>query len=179
MALDPQDEERLKEVVIKFERIIEYKHGMFLNVARRTTAVVRFGMIMLLVVAASIALLLYSLTTQLTEMLSSMETMNQHFAVVENDMLQMQKAMHAMDVRVAYLPSIHGYFQNINRQMDAINRSMEVVDARLGKVTGHVDKMKTHVNYMSNNMATMDNAVNVMGVEMNQMSHPMRMVPAP
>jgi hypothetical protein len=174
MDIDPADQQRLEEIAVKFRQILDQRFEMQLRVARRTTAIIRIGMISLGVMAVSMLFLVLTLTYQMTPMIAAVQTMNAHFTNISNNMVTMRDAIQEMDGNVAHMPAMATEMAQMQQSVREMTGSMDTLAQRMRNLDGNMAGITTSVGRMTSTFAVMNQTVSGMNYDVNRMSGPMK-----
>ena len=130
MPIAPEDQARIEEIAAGFKHILDQQFAMHLRVARRTTSVVRFGMIGLGVVGVSMFLLL-TLAHQIQPMIGAVNTMNGHFTHISENMLIMKDAILEMESNISPLPLMVGEMSRMRGSVRELTGSTNSLSLRM------------------------------------------------
>lgn len=135
-----------------FQQAMQLREDFSLRIAKRTTQIIRFGMIGMLLLAAAMFFLIYilmgnmqAITDHMIDMSGYMQNMSQRFDSITGDMQVMRTAMQSMEQNVQAMPQM-------GQDMTQMNRSMGHMSQNFGVLTNQVGAMTHDVNQMSRPM---------------------------
>lgn len=158
-----------------FRESMEYSREMSVKIGRRTTQIIRMGMLSVLILGIVMAYLITTMagdfgriTEQMMAVSKNMESMENHFESVNARMAEMQIHLARMNHSVGVLPQM--------------NRSVGVLPAMqntLGTMSTNLASMDKNVAGMHNAVGHMTGSMQRMDSQMNKMSRPMDYFPLP
>jgi hypothetical protein len=174
MSITPEDQARVEEIAAGFKHILDQQFAMHLRVARRTTSVVRFGMISLAVVGLSMFLLLLTLAYQIQPMIGAVNTMNGHFTHISDNMLTMKDAILEMENNISPLPIMTGEMHRMQGSVRDLTGTTNSLSLRMDNLDTNLASVTQSVTRMTSSFAFINQTVGIMGADVNRMSGPMR-----
>ena len=174
MPIAPEDQARIEEIAAGFKHILDQQFAMHLRVARRTTSVVRFGMISLAVVGVSLFLLLLTLAYQIQPMIGAVNTMNGHFTHISRNMGVMKEAILEMESNISPLPLMVGEMSRMRGSVRELTGSTNSLSVRIENLDTNMASITQSVTRMTSSFALINQTVGVMGADVNRISGPMR-----
>ena len=170
----PADQTRIDEIAIGFNHLLDQQFAMHLRVARRTTALVRYGMVSLGVIGISMFLLLLTLSFQIKPMITAVGKMNDDFTLIAEDMTTMKAAVLAMQTQVAEMPAMAGEMDQMRGHVRDIAGSMHNLSLRMDNLDTNMGSITQGVTRMAGSFGVLNQTVGVMGSDVNTLSGPMR-----
>jgi len=134
----------------------------------------RVGMIVLGLIAVSILILLFTLSSQINRISGVVLDMNTNFNTVTLQMDQMSISIDSMAQRVALLELMDKQMEVMNEEMNNMVDDMLVMKSNMDSITTHVSSMRQNVTNMSLSMDHVNNEVQMMSLDMGHMSQPAR-----
>jgi len=162
MPIAPEDQARIEEIAAGFKHILDQQFAMHLRVARRTTSVVRFGMISLAVVGVSMFLLLLTLAFQIKPMIGSVNTMNGHFTQISDNMRLMKDAILEMEANVSPLPLMSGEMYRMQGSVRELTGSTNSLSLRMDNPDTNMASITQSVTRMTSSFAFINQTVGIM-----------------
>ncbi|HPB75639.1 MAG TPA: hypothetical protein PLY96_10350 [Chromatiaceae bacterium] len=170
----PADQTRIDEIASGFHHLLDQQFAMHLRVARRTTALVRYGMVSLAVVGIIMLLLLLTLSWRIKPMVAAVGRINHNFSAIAADMTVMKTAVLEMQTQITEMPvmatemdRMRGNVRDISINMDLLSRRMSNLDTNMASITEGVTRM-------AGSFGAMNETVGVMGGDVHTLSGPMR-----
>jgi len=136
----------------------------------------RVGMIVLGLIAISILILLFTLSSQINRISAVVLDMNTNFNTVTLQMDQMTISIDSMAQRVALLELMDKQMEVMDSGMNNMLDDMRVMKSSMGSITTHVSSMRRNVTNMSLSMDHVNNEVQMMSLDMSHMSQPARTI---
>lgn len=174
MDIEPGDQQKLEAIAASFRGILDQQFAMHVRVARRTTALIRIGMISLAVIGVAMLLLLMTLAYQINPMIEAVDTMNRHFTNISQDMKVMKEAILEMEGNVAQMPAMSKEMDRMQGSVRDMTGAMDSLAQRMGNLDGNMASITQSVTHMTRTFAVMNQTVGIMGADVNRMSGPMR-----
>jgi len=167
-------DQKLLRAARSFEAILLSQIGIQEKLSDDLKNAIRFGMVILGLIAASILVLLLTLSSQINRISGVVADMNHNFTTVTAQMQRISQTVDSMVKRVALL-------EPMDQQTTAMKQEMVRIDADIGDMRDTIGSMETHVTQVRQsveNMATtitrMDDEVQAMAADMQHMSKPAR-----
>ena len=174
MPEDAADQSRIEEIASGFNHLLDQQFAMHLRVARRTTGLVRYGMVSLGVIGISMFLLLLTLSWWIKPMIDAVSKMNHDFTAIAEDMTVMKSAVLEMQVHVAEMPVMAAEMDLMRGNVRDITTSMDLVSRRMSNLDTNMASITQGVTRMAGSFGVMNQTVGVMGSDVNTLSGPMR-----
>ena len=168
------DQVRIDEIANGFNHLLDQQFAMHLRVARRTTALVRYGMVSLGVIGISMLLLLLTLSWRIKPMITAVGKMNNDFTLIAEDMTVMKTAVLDMHSQVAEMPIMAAEMERMRGNVQDIASSMHLLSQRMGNLDTNMASITQGVTRMAGSFGVMNQTVGVMGSDVNTLSGPMR-----
>ncbi|RTZ75199.1 MAG: translation initiation factor 2 [Gammaproteobacteria bacterium] len=170
----PVSDQKLLRAARSFEAILFSQIGIQEKLSNDLKHAIRFGMVILGLIAVSILVLLLTLSSQINRISGVVADMNHNFTTVTAQMQRISQTVDSMVKRVALL-------EPMDQQTTAMKEEMARIDADIGSMRNTIGTMETHVTEVRQsveNMATtitrMDDEVQAMAADMQHMSKPAR-----
>ena len=175
MELTEEQHIDIHQAVAYFRRGMEIRSGLNLRVAKRVTLILRISFISMGVFTVIMVGTLLAFNNKLVEMNYVLDTMNQKFGSMSEDMGKMQVVIKQIDRNITYLPGIvdetsamKDVVQVMRGDIGAISGSVANLQINLTGITGNVDNM-------TQTFRGLDNTMQHLGVDINKMSGPSKM----
>ncbi|MCW8890319.1 MAG: hypothetical protein OQL20_06645, partial [Sedimenticola sp.] len=176
-------QQQFMRAVSSFEGIMLSQINIKNKLANRLNFGIGTGLIILGLIAASILILLLTLSSQINRISDVVTEMNRDFSVVSERMTQIDSAVSSMERRVALLQGLDQHTEIMNTEMTGIATDLETMRTSVNQISGHLNTVRGNVDNISTIMNHMDNEVSGMGLEMHRMGQPARsfnkMIPFP
>jgi uncharacterized protein YoxC len=135
---------------------------------------IRFGMVILGLIAISILVLLLTLSSQINHISAAVVEMNKNFTSITRQMDQMSADIDSMGKRVALLRGMDGQIAGMRENMVGITASMRKMRDKVGGISRYVGSVRKDVDVMSASIGRMDAEVQGMARDMQRMARPAR-----
>ncbi|MCV6638304.1 hypothetical protein [Candidatus Albibeggiatoa sp. nov. NOAA] len=169
-----------------FHESMRLREELSLRIGKRTTQIIRFSMLSMLLLGVAMFYLIYTLTSNMNaitdrmiQMSTDMQAMNHQFKLVVENMAYMRSSIDNME----------GYIQTMPQMASSVNRmgdNFPDLISHMSNITNHMGNMDTNMSMMSQDMANMsqqfthlNHSVGVMGYNVNHLARPMKMMPFP
>lgn len=160
-----------------FNSAMKMREDLSIRIGRRTTQVIRFTMIALVVLGMAMFYLIHTLTTDMLLITQHMDEMSTYMRGMSSDFRAV--ATHVDEMRVS-VDKMNSFMESI----PAMNSSVTQMSADIGRMTGDMKKMSENMAVMSLDMTNMsmqfigvNSKLGVMGYDVNRMSVPMKFFP--
>lgn len=175
MEITTEQEQRLLQATKDFRTAMEIRNSMSVRVARRVTAILRIGMVSLGAVTVILLLMLYAFTSKMDEMIYALETMNEKFSSMSQDMTTMRTTLSGMERNISHVPAITMATTDITGNVSEMRTGIGNMEKTIGNLRNEVNAITGQVGNMTWQFRSLDPAVQHMGHDVNRMSGPMRM----
>jgi methyl-accepting chemotaxis protein len=176
-------QQQFMRAVSSFEGIMLSQINIKNKLANRLNYGIGTGLVILGLIAASILILLLTLSSQINRISDVVTEMNRDFSVVSARMAHINSAVASMEQRVALLQGLDQHTEIMNQEMAGIATDLETMRTSVDQISGHLNTVRGNVDNISTIMNHMDNEVSGMGLEMHRMGQPARsfnkMIPFP
>ncbi|TVO77856.1 translation initiation factor 2 [Sedimenticola selenatireducens] len=176
-------QQQFMRAVSSFEGIMLSQINIKNKLANRLNYGIGTGLVILGLIAASILILLLTLSSQINRISDVVTEMNRDFSVVSARMAHINSAVASMEQRVALLQGMDQHTEVMNQEMTGIATDLETMRTSVEQISGHLNTVRGNVDNISTIMNHMDNEVSGMGLEMHRMGQPARsfnkMIPFP
>jgi len=168
----------------EFKLAMQLRDEFSLRIGKRTTQIIRFSMLGMLLLMIALFYLIYILTNnlnQITTHMASISTrmdgMHQHFGQVVSNMHTMQYNMAGIGSTMqAMQQDIHGVAR-IDDHMLAIQNDTQHISLAIQSMQIDVNNMDSHISNMSGHFGSLNQKMGHMGRDVNRLSAPMRWFP--
>ncbi len=135
---------------------------------------IRFGMVILGLIAISILVLLLTLSSQINHISAAVVEMNKNFTSITHQMDQMSDDIDSMGQRVALLNGMDEQIAGMRENMVGITSSMHRMREKVSGIGAYVGTVRKDVDAMSVSIGRMDSEVQGMARDMRHMARPAR-----
>lgn len=147
------------------------------KISGKTSRMIRIVLVFLTVISVYLVFLTYSMSQDLSAMISSLDEMYVEFGSMSTEMRQITVHVESMGQNVHGLPSIAQNMQNLNGDVGDMQVSLEGVSRDMGAVDGNVGAIGTGTSEMSYRFANVQRTVKVMQHDIHNMLRPMSILP--
>lgn len=165
-------DQQFRRALSSFEHVELSQIDIKNTLADRLNYSIRTGLVILGVIAISILILLLTLSSQVQRISAVVNDMNEHFAVVSNQMARIDHDFKSIQQRVALLGSMEQQTAVMDEQMSAITNDMQAMRGTVGGISQNVAVVR-------GNVLNISAAVDRMGLEVLNMSHDMGRISKP
>ncbi|MEO5373778.1 MAG: hypothetical protein H7840_05795 [Alphaproteobacteria bacterium] len=171
---DPASEiaRQMSEAMRDWRTIMDQEHQLSVRIGRRTTQIIRFTMVLMVLVCVVMGGLVVVLTrdmglmtVQIVDMAGYMNTMQANFVTVAARMSEMQETMSRLDGNISPVPQMA--------------QSVGHMSADMGRMSADVGRMATAVDRMSGDLSSMINEMRAINGNMYGMTSNMRHMSRP
>lgn len=165
--------EQLKTTLIKLEKDIDYHRMDRQYHMRRTNALVKLGVLFLVVIGVFNMLYLWNFYIRMQEIVNTITDLGTDVAVVSHHMVSVTETMQKFDMHMAHMPGVTKSTISIAESMPAMNLAMEHMEANLGAMDSDMSGMSRDVVDINQRFSNITRGVNLMGHNVNAISGPM------
>lgn len=165
-------QQQFRRALTSFEGIVLSQIDIKNTLAVRLNYSIRAGLIILSVIATSILILLFTLSTQVQRISNVVNDINGHFAVVSEQMEKIDVQFQSIEQRVALLDAMQEQTAVMDSEMSAITGDLYVIRGAMGGISHNVGVVR-------NNVMNISAAIDRMGLEVLNMSHDMGRISKP
>jgi len=169
-----------------FHESMRLREELSIRIAKRTTLIIRFSMLGMLVLGIAMFTLIFTLTSNMNDitkrmiqMSSDMQNMNTQFVLVVENMENMNASINDMRNAIQTMPKMA---ESVNKMGDGF----PILISDLSRITEHTYAIQGNMGNMTKDMANMsrqftqlNHSVGNMGYNVNQLARPMKVMPFP
>lgn len=174
----PIQEELLQQQYLRalssFEGIVLSQIDIKNKLGDRLNYSIRAGLVILSVIALSILVLLWTLSSQIDRISSVVAAMNVHFSEITQKMDRVGKNIVSMEQRVSLLESMDQYTLSMRHEVNGITQDMEKLQGQMSMIGGHLATVRDRVSNIAVSIDHMNAEVQNMSLEMHRMGQPAR-----
>lgn len=175
MQLTEEQHTKICQVVADFRRGMEIRSTLNLRVARRVTQILRTGILGLGTITLILVVMLIAFNMKLVEMSAVLDTMNQKFSSMSNNMGETQVVLESMDRNVSYVPAIADETGTMQRTVDRLRSESQAMSERISYLESNVTGITGNLDQITHTFRGVDSTVQNMGLDINKPSGPSRM----
>lgn len=176
-------QQQFLRAVSSFEGIMLSQIDIKNRLADRLNYSIRTGLIILGLIAASILILLLTLSSQINRISGVVTEMNRDFTSVSEQMVLIKQSMTSIEKRVALLQQMDLQTRGMEQEMVSIGGDLATLNNSVERISGSLSTVRNNVDAISLIINQMDLEVYGMGQEMHRMGQPARsinrMIPLP
>ncbi len=165
-------QQQFRRALTSFEGIVLSQIDIKNTLADRLNWSIRAGLIILSVIAVSILILLFTLSTQVQRISNVVNDINGNFAIVSERMSRIDRHFKSIDQRVALLDGMKEQTAVMDEEMLVINEDLHAIRNAVGGISHDVAVVR-------NNVLNISVAIDRMGLEVLNMSHDMGRISKP
>ena len=170
----PQVDPKLLRAARSFEAILFSQIGIQEKLSNDLKNAIRFGMVILGLIAISILVLLLTLSSQINRISAVVQDMNHNFTQVTAQMDSISASIDAMAVRMALLEAVDEETDVMRRQMSTIDKDVGQMGDTIASMRTHMTEVRQAVENMAVTISRMDDEVQMMAADMQHMAKPAR-----
>ena len=167
---------KLLRAARSFEAILFSQIGIQEKLSNDLKNAIRFGMVILGLIAVSILVLLLTLSSQINRISAVVADMNRNVDTVTSEMDRVSESMDSMLKRVALLEAMDRETGTMKKEMQAIDQDITGMRNTIGTMETHVDEVRQSVENMASTISRMDDEVQMMAADMQHMAKPARTI---
>lgn len=169
-------EAQFLRAITSFEAIILSQINIKNKLGDRLNWAIQAGIIILGIIAVSIMILLWTLSSQVNRISAVVNDMNEDFTEVSQHMARINTAITSVDQRVGLLEQITGQTASMSREMTRIAVDMESMRDNVDGIKNTIGTVRHSIGNISNSIDIMNIDVQRMGIDMHRMGAPARSI---
>ncbi len=178
--------EIVENALRNFNEGMAHREQLSIRIGRRTTQIIRFGMLSMMMLGLALFYLIFILTKDFStitghmdDMTGFMRNMDQNFVVVAKTLTRVEQTMTVLNNSVMVMPAIGRSVDNMDSNLGALSSDLNFVVGHLQQMNGNVLSMASSMHILNNQFADMNRTVGHMSGNVNQMAKPMKAFPFP
>lgn len=172
----PISDQKLLRAARSFEAILFSQIDIQEKLSNDLKNAIRFGMIILGLIAVSILVLLLTLSSQINRISAVVLDMNDNFGTVTGHMDQIASSIDSMSKRVALLEEMDNQTLSMKKEMATIDTDLAQMRDTINHMEIHVTEVRQSVENMATTISRMDDEVQMMASDMQHMAKPARTI---
>jgi len=188
MSTEKQEQREISSTVesllVQFNDAIKSQEELNLQISRRTSLIIQYGVLTVVLLAIGIGFFSWSLKHDIDRMNGYMEEMAREASVMSNAIINMQGSMSTMaggiNKVVSHTESISGAIIQTDNSVAVLSNIANSVHLMQNDVRG-LNKSLSTMNYnltkINKHMRDLNKKLGVMGHDVNRMSSPVKMFP--
>lgn len=161
-------------VMQDFRASMEMSREMSIKIGKRTTQIIRMGMLSVFILGAVMTYLITTMAGDFGRMTENMVAMSGYMKSMEKNFAQVSGRLANMDLTLTGMSQSVYVLPEINETMHILGRSTYQMSSDMHTMVGDVSEMQTDVSSMSGSLDTMDRKVGGMNAAVNDMTGSMR-----
>ena len=178
--------EIVESALHEFNEGMAHREQLSIRIGRRTTQIIRFGMLSMMMLGLALFYLIFiltkdfsAITEHMDDMSGFMGSMEQNFVVVAESITRVDKTLTVLNDSVAVMPALGRSVDNMDSNLGTLSSDMHSMVGQLEQMNGNVSNMASSMHILNNQLADMNMAVGNMAGNMHQMAKPMKAFPFP
>jgi uncharacterized protein YoxC len=185
--------EIVESAMREFNESMYHREQLSIRIGKRTTQIIRFGMVGMLALGLALFYLVFilakdfsAITEHMDDMSGYMDTMDKNFVVVAQTMPRMQTTLDRLNENITVMPalsqsvgSMDSNLGNLSSDMHTMVDQLNQMNISLGNMTNSVANMTGSMLVLNNQFTDMNRIVGRMSGNVNDMAKPMRAFPFP
>jgi len=174
----------LENALGQFNDAMKSQEELSLQIGRRNSQIIRYGMSSVILLAIGIVFLTWSLKHDMSRMSGYMEAMARDVSTMNNSTAQMQISMSTIDGGinkvVSHTQAISSLFVDTDNSvaiLSHIGDSVGLMQSHLSGLNKSVENMNSNISTINKQMRTLNRNLGAMGHDVNRMSSPVKMFP--
>ena len=185
------DNNNQKEIIAMVERSLDdFRQGMdsreklSIRIGRRTTQIIRFGMIGMSILGLALFYLIFiltkdfsNITTHMTEMSGYMHNMEKNFTTVAGTITQVHETLLVLNDSITVMPALNSSVSNMDNNLGTLSTDLHAMVEQVQYMNGNVANMAGSMQVLNNQFTDMNHTVGSMAGNVHQMAKPMKAFP--
>lgn len=168
------DAQTLQKMNKQLQNILAMRGDLSLKVAKRVTFLTRFIMIVFGAITISLLLFIIIMSTRISALTDTVNTMNTLFSNMTDDMVIMRKHVAKMEANVGSMPGMQKNLVSMDESMKNMNAGMRDMSTNMKVIRQDMDIMSQSVNKMDDSFSQTQSSLSKMDSDVDRLSRPMR-----
>ena len=167
-----------------FRQGMEYREQLSIRIGRRTTQIIRFGMIALSILGLALFYLIFiltkdfsNITTHMIEMSGYMNSMEKNFTSVAGTITQVESTLVRLNEHITVMPALNDSVGSMDSNLGLLRTDLHSMVEQIEYMNGNVLNMANSMQVLNNQFNDMNRTVGNMAANMHQMAKPMKVLP--
>jgi len=176
--------EIVESALRNFNEGMAHREQLSIRIGRRTTQIIRFGMISMLMLGLALFYLIFiltkdfgAITVHMDDMSGYMSNMNQNLSVVTKTLGQVDQTMAVLNDSVMVMPALSRSVDSMDSNLGTLSSDMHIMVGQLDDMNSSVSNMTMSMQILNNQFVDMNRTVGHMSGNVNQMAKPMKVFP--
>lgn len=174
------------ETMLAFNEAMGRREELSIRIGKRTTQILRFGIMSILLISGLMFFLIQSLSKHIdtmagniTQISTTMDNMDRSFTVVTQQLQSVNTTMGGLNDYIATMSQdIHSVPQ-MTVTMSKLQQSIDVMSQSINTMNGDMHALNYSTSGINQQFSTLIKQMGVMSYDVNQMSRPMKYFPFP
>ena len=186
--MDNNNQKEMLEIVERslddFRKGMEYREQLSIRIGRRTTQIIRFGMLGLSILGLALFYLIFiltkdfsNITTHMTAMSSYMQQMEASFITVAGTIGQVNDTMQTLNESITVMPALNTSVSSMDGNLGTLSTDMRALVAQIEYMNSNVANMAGNLQLLNAQFTDMNRIVGSMSGNVHDMAKPMKMFP--
>ena len=186
--MDNNNQKEMLEIVERslddFRKGMEYREQLSIRIGRRTTQIIRFGMLGLSILGLALFYLIFiltkdfsNITTHMTAMSSYMQQMEASFITVAGTIGEVNDTMQTLNESITVMPALNTSVRSMDGNLGTLSTDMHALVAQIEYMNGNVANMAGNLQLLNAQFTDMNRIVGSMSGNVHDMAKPMKMFP--
>ncbi len=178
--------EIVESALREFNESMAHREQLSIRIGKRTTQIIRSGMISMLTLGLALFYLIFILTRDFSaiteymdDMTGFMGNMDKNFVVVAGTLTRVEQTLTVLNENIAVMPALGRSVGNMDSNLGSLSTDMHSMVGQLEQMNDSVVNMASSMHILNNQIADMNRAVGSMAGNMHQMAKPMKAFPFP
>ncbi len=173
-----------RETMTAFNQAMHERGELSLRIARRTTQIIRVGVLGMLVINAVLFFLVYTLSTRIGNMTDSVVTLSgrlnnidSNFSSMTQSVQQMAESVNTMNTNMAGMREDMTSLPAMASSVNELNTHILGINGYMGGMYNTMYKLQQDTGQINYQLGIMNSQVGAMVKDVDTMSGPMKMMP--
>jgi methyl-accepting chemotaxis protein len=186
--MDNNNQKEMLELVERslkdFREGMEYREQLSIRIGRRTTQIIRFGMMGLSILGLALFYLIFiltkdfsNITTHMTAMSGHMQQMERSFIKVAGTIEQVNSTMLTLNDSITVMPALDSSVSSMDDNLGTLSSDMHALVEQIQYMNGNVANMTGNLQLLNAQFTDMNRIVGGMSGNVHDMAKPMKMFP--
>jgi methyl-accepting chemotaxis protein len=172
--------------LLMFNEAMAKREDLSVRIGKRTTQILRFGIISILMISGLMFFLIQSLSkhidtmaSNITHISTTMGNMDKSFTLVTQHLARMDTTMTGLNQHISVMSQDIHSVPKISSTVHKLNQSIETMGLSMRSMTGDMHVLNQSTTGINQQFSTLIQHVGTMTRDVNQMSRPMKFFPFP
>ena len=178
--------EIVENALRNFNEGMAHREQLSIRIGIRTTQIIRFGMLSMLMLGLALFYLIFILTRDFSaitghmdDMTGYMNNMDRNFVVVAESITRVDQTLTVLNEHITVMPALGQSVDNMDSNLGTLSSDMHSMVGQLEQMNGNVSNMAISLRILNNQFTDMNRTVDSMAGNMHQMAKPMKAFPFP